>query len=116
MVNGGDRLPRKGVVQTVNAEGCSWIKKDGNGSRKNGNRIPFSMADVVKKEGEDQPPLQKGDHVEYRAWRDSEGRLMAVRVERARERPRGAGAGGGGGGPGLNLQRRTDRAAQAHFR
>ena len=47
--NGGDRLPRKGVVQLVNAEGCSWIKKDGNASRKNGNRIPFSMADVVKK-------------------------------------------------------------------
>lgn len=103
----------------MNADGCSWIKKDGNGSRKNGNRIPFSLADVVKKtkEGEEQPPLQKGDHVEYRAWRDSEGRLMAVRVERARERPRVAGGGGGGGGgPGLNLQRRTDRATQAHFR
>ena len=32
----------------MNAEGCSWIKKDGNGSRKSGNRIPFSMSDVIK--------------------------------------------------------------------
>lgn len=45
----GESLPRKGVVQTVSAEGWSWIKKDGNGSRKSGNRIPFSMADVVRK-------------------------------------------------------------------
>lgn len=54
-------------------------------------------------DGERQP-LQKGDHVEYRAWKDSEGRLMAVRVERVKERPRPAGGGGG------------NRATQAHFR
>lgn len=42
-------LPRKGVVQTVNAEGWSWIKRDGNGSRKSGNRVPFLTADVVTK-------------------------------------------------------------------
>lgn len=42
-------LPRKGVVQTVSSEGWSWIKRDGSGSRKSGNRVPFSMADVVAK-------------------------------------------------------------------
>ena len=47
----GDGLPRKGVVQTVSPGGMSWIKKDGNGSRKAGNRIPFWMADVVTKVG-----------------------------------------------------------------
>lgn len=45
----GDGLPRKGVVQTLSSEGWSWIKKDGTGSRKSGNRIPFSMGDVVMK-------------------------------------------------------------------
>lgn len=45
----GDGLPRKGVVQTLSSEGWSWIKKDGTGSRKNGNRIPFKMGDVVTK-------------------------------------------------------------------
>lgn len=42
--------------------------------------------------------------MEYRPWKDSEGRLMAVRVERVKERPRPAGGGGG------------NRATQAHFR
>lgn len=45
----GDGLPRKGVVQTLSSEGWSWIKKDGQGSRKSGNRIPFVMGDVVTK-------------------------------------------------------------------
>lgn len=47
----GDGLPRKGVVQTLSSEGWSWIKKDGTGSRKSGNRIPFAMGDVVMKVG-----------------------------------------------------------------
>eukprot|EP00752_Nemacystus_decipiens_P003197 g2958.t1 len=88
---------------TLSSEGWSWIKKDGTGSRKSGNRIPFAMGDVVMKDG-DQQPLQKGDHVEYRPWKDTEGRLMAVRVERVKERSRPAGGGGG------------NRATQAHFR
>lgn len=62
---------------------------------------------IMRQDGEQQQPLQKGDLVEYRAWKDSEGRLMAVRVERAKERPRPKGGGGSGGGT---------RATQAHFR
>jgi len=57
----------------------------------------------TQQDGEQQP-LQKGDHVEYRAWKDSDGRMMAVRVERVKERPRPTGGGGG------------NRATQAHFR
>ncbi|CAM9379939.1 unnamed protein product [Ectocarpus sp. 6 AP-2014] len=106
MGSAGDGLPRKGVVQTLSSEGWSWIKKDGQGSRKSGNRIPFVMGDVVTKDGEQRQPLQKGDHVEYRVWKDTEGRSMAVRVERAKERPRPAGGGVGSG----------SRSTQAHFR
>ena len=36
-------------MQTLSSEGWSWIKKDGTGSRKSGNRIPFAMGDVVMK-------------------------------------------------------------------
>ncbi|CAM9294013.1 unnamed protein product, partial [Ectocarpus fasciculatus] len=106
MGSAGDGLPRKGVVQTLSSEGWSWIKKDGQGSRKSGNRIPFVMGDVVTKDGEQRQLLAKGDHVEYRVWKDTEGRLMAVRVELAKERPRPAGGGVGNG----------SRSTQAHFR
>lgn len=47
--NAGDGLPRKGVVQTLSSGGWSWIKKNGTGSRKSGNRIPFAMGDVAMK-------------------------------------------------------------------
>lgn len=45
----GDKVPLKGVVQTVVADGMSWIKREGTGSRKSGGRVPFSAADVVTK-------------------------------------------------------------------
>ncbi|CAM9631662.1 unnamed protein product, partial [Sphacelaria rigidula] len=106
----GDKVPLKGVVQTVVADGMSWIKREGTGSRKSGGRVPFSAADV---DGEPSGPLQKGDHVEYHTWRDKEGTLMAVRVEKIKERTRPT---SGGGGMGAGAQRRTDRATPAHFR
>lgn len=64
-------------------------------------------------DGEPSGPLQKGDHVEYHTWRDKEGTLMAVRVEKIKDRTRSTGV---GGGMGAGAQRRTDRAAPAHFR
>ena len=72
-------------------------------------------------DGEEHQPLQKGDHVEYRTWRDHDGKMVAVRVERVKERPRSVGVGGNGnggiaGGGGPAGQWRTDRATQAHFR
>ncbi|CAM9183776.1 unnamed protein product [Discosporangium mesarthrocarpum] len=63
--------------------------------------------------------LKKGDRVEYRAWRDKDGRWCAVLVEKKGEKPQtpnpsptrqGDGRGGAGGGY------KTDRPTQANFR
>lgn len=75
--------------------------------------LPAHSPVCLGQDGDPLQPLQKGEHVEYRTWRDKEGTLMAVRVERIKERTRPTGVAGGAG---VVAQRRTDRGTQAHFR